>query len=101
MTLDEIDALTIAEVRAIAERASAALATLRDLGLMGGAAGAQPVTHASAPVVSPIPAGNPTRTGRRGEPTEDELAQMAAQRQALLAQNLPDEIQRAERTPRP
>ncbi len=37
MTPEDIDKLTIAEVRAIAERASAALSQLRELGLLPGA----------------------------------------------------------------
>jgi hypothetical protein len=92
MTDDEIDRLTIAEVRAINARAEAALRTLRELGLMGGAAGnPQP---AEAPSV---PAAPPARRPRPEMP-----ADMRAQREALLAQNradvLPPEIKALEAT---
>jgi hypothetical protein len=95
VTPEEIDKLTVAEVRAIAERASAALDTLRALGLMGGAVG-----HSQPAQLSPqVPAALPTRT--RTPLTEAELADMAARKAALLAQNMPDEIQKAERMPPP
>lgn len=99
MSPEDIDKLTIAEVRAIAERAAAALDTLRALGLTGGAAGAQPAqTHPLAPVVLPVQ-GPPTRT--RTPLSDADAAEMAARKAALLAQNLPDDIARAERTPSP
>lgn len=101
MSPDEIDKLTIAEVRAIVERAESALATLKSLGLMGGAAGVQPAqAQPHAPVVSPVP-GPPTRAGFfGGQPSEAELADMRARKAALVSLNrpddLPEEIKRAE-----
>lgn len=93
MTPEEIDRLTISEVRAIAERASAALETLRALGLMGGAVG-----HSQPAQLSPqVPAAPPTRT--RTPLTEAEMADLAAQRAALVARNreqLPDDIKKLE-----
>lgn len=107
MTPDEIDQLTIAQVRAIAERAHEALARLRDMqmllsgsALLGGAAGVQPAPATSlAPVVSP--SHPPTRV--RTPLSDAELADMAAQREALVARNrdLPAEILEAERRPPP
>ena len=80
MTADEIDRLTIAEVRAIADRAHEALARLREVqSLLGGAAANQPTTE--APSVAVVP---PAR--RRPELTPAEQAQ----RDALLAQNRAD-----------
>lgn len=94
MAPEDIDNLTIAEVRAINERAEAALATLRQLGLMGGAATASTSATPSNAVVAP-----PTRT--RTPLSDAELADMRAQKDALMARNLPDEILAAERTPAP
>ena len=55
MTDDEIDLLTIKQVRVIAERASDALKTLRDLGLTG-PAGAVGLSGGSVPrVLNPAP----------------------------------------------
>lgn len=85
MTADEIDRLTIAEVRAIAERASEALAKLQEVqALLGGAGSVTAVTPSPRHVAAP-PQLRP-----------DEMAR----REALLAQNradvLPDDIKRAE-----
>lgn len=93
MTPDEIDRLTIAEVRAIAERAHEALSRLREVqSLLGGAAGTQQVQL--SPVVAVVPPSNGTRT--RTPISDAELADMKAQKAALLARNLPDEILKAE-----
>lgn len=85
MSPDEIDKLTIAEVRAIAERAHEALARLRDVqSLLGGAvAPTQPAqVHATSAAVSPT-SYPPTRTHTPLEPGEAEA--IAARRAALLA----------------
>ena len=63
MTADEIDALTIAEVRAICERASDAMEQLRALGLMPYGRAVAPTFHGGQPstvangqiVVQPFP----------------------------------------------
>lgn len=87
MTSEEIDKLTIAEVRAIADRAHEALSHLREVqGLLVGAVAARPVAESAAPA----------------RPMFD--PQHQALKEALLAQNkarfegLPDEIQSMERT---
>lgn len=94
MTADEIDALTIADVRAIADRAHEALAKLREVqSLLGGAMGATPA--AQGPVA--VPVALPTRV--RTPMTEAEKADLRAQREALVARNrdeLPEDIARLE-----
>ena len=102
MTPDDIDKLTIAEVRAIAERAHDALTKFREVqSLMGGAATASTskTSPSAADVASPAPNGHPTRV--RTPLSDAEVAELAARRDALLIQNLPEELQRAERTPPP
>lgn len=84
MSPEDIDKLSIAEVRAIAERASEALSKLQAVqALLGGAAGVATATpspsHAAAPPLMP--------------------PDMKAQREALLARNrevLPESIKAAE-----
>jgi len=84
MTTDEIDALTIKQVRQIAERAAEALAQLQSVqALLGGAAGASMATPSPQRAAAP-PSMPPS---------------MAAQREQLLARNreaLPEDIKRAE-----
>lgn len=91
MSPDDIDKLTIAEVRAIAERAHEALSRLRDVQqfLGGAAAHSQPAQATPSAVVLPA-----TRT--RTPLSDAEVAEMQARKAALLAQNLPDEIRKAE-----
>lgn len=101
MSID-VDNLTLAELEAIAQRLDAAAKVFRDARLLlGGAATASTsVTPSNAVVVSPSP-GTRVRTPLAPGEAED----LAAQRAALVARNrpedMPDEIQRAERTPPP
>jgi len=85
MTPEEIDKLTIAEVRAIAERAHVALKQLRDVqSLLGGAAASQSATASQSPSAAAPPSMPPD---------------MRAQREMLLARNreaLPADIRAAE-----
>lgn len=103
---DEIEGLTIRQARARGEVAAETLRILSELGIVGGAAGNQPApASVSVPVVSP--SHPPTRAGffSGGPPSDAELEDMRARKAALVALNkpedMPEEIQRAERTPRP
>lgn len=86
MTDEEIDALTLGDVRRIVERATAASASLKELrGLFGAPA---PVP-APAPIQAQPPAQWPPLPERPpSNPAHDEwLATQKAQREQLLAQN--------------
>lgn len=73
MTPEEIDRLTIAEVRAIAERAGDALKTLRELGLVTPQTPAELARAARASNASPFPCPACGRVAveRPNEPTQD------------------------------
>ena len=113
MTDEEIDRLTIGEVRAIAERAGAALEQLRAVqGLMGGGLVPRAEIHAAEPSWGHEPPADedPAAAHRRrqfqpvdqGQPRALRLSPSeTAERERLLAKmrpdpNLPEDMQRAE-----